>query len=152
MSKATILFVVCLFGCSLFLADNLNAQAEPFYKGQTLRVIVAFTPGGAYDTWARMITKHLDKYIPGNPTIVVQNMPGAGSISAANYFTSVAKPDGLTIGLISSALYFDQLIGRKEVNFDWSKFTWIGTPERTSEMLYIRADAPFKHRRSPQSD
>jgi tripartite-type tricarboxylate transporter receptor subunit TctC len=144
MSKTTILFVLCLFGCSLLPADNLNAQAEPFYKGQTLRVIVAFTPGGAYDTWARMITKHLDKYIPGNPTIVVQNMPGAGSISAANYFTSVAKPDGLTIGLISSALYFDQLIGRKEVNFDWSKFTWIGTPERTSEMLYIRADAPFK--------
>ena len=144
MSKTTILFVVCLFGSSLLPADNLSAQAEPFYKGQTLRVIVAFTPGGAYDTWARMITKHLDKYIPGNPTIVVQNMPGAGSISAANYFTSVAKPDGLTIGLISSALYFDQLIGRKEVNFDWSKFTWIGTPERTSEMLYIRADAPFK--------
>jgi tripartite-type tricarboxylate transporter receptor subunit TctC len=71
-------------------------------------------------------------------------MPGAGSISAANYFANVAKPDGLTIGLISSALYFDQLIGRKEVNFDWSKFTWIGTPERTSEMLYIRSDAPFK--------
>ena len=144
MSKTIILFLLCLFCGSLLPADNLNAQAEPFYKGQTLRVIVAFTPGGAYDTWARMITKHLDKYIPGNPTIVVQNMPGAGSISAANYFTSVAKPDGLTIGLISSALYFDQLIGRKEVNFDWSKFTWIGTPERTSEMLYIRADAPFK--------
>ncbi|HVH90101.1 MAG TPA: tripartite tricarboxylate transporter substrate-binding protein [Candidatus Acidoferrum sp.] len=144
MSKRMILLVLCLFDCSLLPADNLSAQAEPFYKGQTLRVIVAFTPGGAYDTWARMITKHLDKYIPGNPMIVVQNMPGAGSISAANYFTSVAKPDGLTIGLISSALYFDQLIGRKEVSFDWSKFTWIGTPERTSEMLYIRADAPFK--------
>src|SRR4030095_6114529 len=114
MSKRMILFVLCLFGCSLLPADNLGAQVEPFYKGQTLRVIVAFTPGGAYDTWARMITKHLDKYIPGNPTIVVQNMPGAGSISAANYLTSVAKPDGLTIGLISSGLYFDQPIGRHE--------------------------------------
>jgi tripartite-type tricarboxylate transporter receptor subunit TctC len=144
MSKPMILLLLCLLSYAFLPADNLGAQPEPFYKGQTLRVIVAFTPGGAYDTWARMITKHLDKYIPGNPTIVVQNMPGAGSISAANYFTSIAKPDGLTIGLISSALYFDQLIGRKEVNFDWSKFTWIGTPERTSEMLYIRSDSPFK--------
>ena len=144
MTKTTNLFLLCLLGCSLFVGDQARAQVEPFYKGKTLRVIVAFTPGGAYDTWARMITKHLDKYIPGSPTLVVQNMPGGGSIAAANYLTSVAKPDGLTIGLISSALYFDQLIGRKEVNFDWSKFTWIGTPERTSEMLYIRSDSPFK--------
>ena len=91
-----------------------------------------------------MIAKHLGKYIPGNPILTVQNMPGAGSIIAANYLTSIAKPDGLTIGLISSALYFDQMIGRKEVNFSWSKLTWIGTPERTSEMLYMRSDAPFK--------
>jgi tripartite-type tricarboxylate transporter receptor subunit TctC len=144
MLKTTSLFLLCFLGCSLFAGDTASAQAEPYYKGKTLRVIVAFTPGGAYDTWARMITKHLDKYIPGSPTLVVQNMPGGGSIGAANYLTSVAKPDGLTIGLISSALYFDQLIGRKEVNFDWSKFTWIGTPERTSEMLYIRSDSPFK--------
>ena len=123
MSKTTKLFLLGLLGWSVFAGDELSAQVEPFYKGKTVRVIVAFTPGGAYDTWARMITKHLDKYIPGSPTLVVQNMPGAGSISAANYLTSIAKPDGLTIGLISSALYFDQLIGRKEVNFDWSKFT-----------------------------
>jgi tripartite-type tricarboxylate transporter receptor subunit TctC len=144
MAKAATLLVLCFFGSGLFLSDKSSAQVEPFYKGKTLRVIVAFSPGGAYDTWARMITKHLGKYIPGNPILVVQNMPGAGSISAANYLTSIAKADGLTVGLISSALYFDQLTGRKEVNFDWSKFTWIGTPERTSEMLYLRSDAPFK--------
>jgi tripartite-type tricarboxylate transporter receptor subunit TctC len=71
-------------------------------------------------------------------------MPGAGSISAANYMMNIVKPDGLTLATINAALYFDQLIGRKEVNFTWSKFAWIGTPERTSEMLYIRSDAPFK--------
>src|SRR5262245_29149266 len=88
--------------------------------------------------------KYLDKYVPGNPTILVQNMPGAGSISGSNYPTKGAKPRRPTVGLHLYALYFDQLIGRKEVNFDWSKFTWIGTPERTSEMLYIRSDSPFK--------
>jgi tripartite-type tricarboxylate transporter receptor subunit TctC len=137
-------FAVSFFAVNLFSHSDVLAQAEAFYKGKNLRVIVAFSPGGAYDTWARMITKHMDKYIPGGPSIVVQNMPGAGSITAANYLTSIAKPDGLTIGLISSALYFDQLIGRGEVNFDWGKFTWIGTPERTSEMIYLRSDAPYK--------
>ena len=143
MSKAAMRFLLFFIG-SLFLGDRLEAQGEPFYKGKTLRVIVGFSPGGAYDIWARMIAKHLGRYIPGNPILTVQNMPGAGSITAANYLTSVAKPDGLTIGLIASALYFDQMIGRTEVNFSWSKLTWIGTPERTSEMLYMRSDAPFK--------
>jgi tripartite-type tricarboxylate transporter receptor subunit TctC len=139
-----LIFGISFLLLNLITQDKLLAQTDPFYKGKTLRVIVAFSPGGAYDTWARMITKHMDKYIPGSPSIVVQNMPGAGSITAANYLTSIAKPDGLTIGLISSALYFDQLIKRGEVNFDWSKFTWIGTPERTSEMIYLRSDAPYK--------
>jgi len=145
MCQTTMRFLLCLFGAGFFLANKTHAQVENVYKGKTLRVIVAFSPGGAYDTWARMITKHLGKYIPGNPNLVVQNMPGAGSISAANYLMNIAKPDGLTIGSISSALYFDQLIGRKEVNFNLSKLTWIGTPERTSEMLYIRSDTPFKN-------
>ena len=143
MTKAAMRFLLFLI-VSLFLGDRVEAQGEPFYKGKTLRVIVGFSPGGAYDIWARMIAKHLGRYIPGNPILTVQNMPGAGSITAANYLTSIAKPDGLTIGLIASALYFDQMIGRTEVNFSWGKFTWIGTPERTSEMLYMRSDAPFK--------
>ena len=139
-SDAILLFLIV----SLFLSDRIEAQGEPLNKGKTLRVIVGFSPGGAYDIWARMIAKHLGRYIPENPILTVQNMPGAGSITAANYLTSIAKPDGLTIGLIASALYFDQMIGRTEVNFSWGKLTWIGTPERTSEMLYMRSDAPFK--------
>lgn len=145
MGKTTMRFLLGLFTAGFLLADKSHGQVDNVYSGKTLRVIVAFSPGGAYDTWARMITKHLGKYIPGNPNLIVQNMPGAGSISAANYLMNIAKPDGLTIGSISSALYFDQLIGRKEVKFNWSKFTWIGTPERTSEMVYIRSDTPFKN-------
>ena len=94
--------------------------------------------------WARLITRYMGKHITGNPTFIVQNMPGAGSITAANFLYDLAKPDGLTLGSISAALYFDQLIGRKEVHFDWARFGWIGTPERTSEMIYIRSDTPYR--------
>ena len=128
----------------LLSAAGLHAQGQPFYKDKTIKVIVAFTPGGGYDLWMRLISRTIGRYIPGNPHFVVQNMPGAGSITAANYLYNLAKPDGLTLGSISAALYFDQLSGRKEINFDWSKFNWIGTPERTSEMLYMRSDTPFR--------
>lgn len=132
-----------LLASTLWL-PTLQAEVDPFYKGKTIRIVVGFSTAGAYDTWTRMITHHMDKYVPGKPTFIIQNMPGAGSMIAANYLQNVAKPDGLTFGLIGSALYFDQLMGRKEVNFDWVKFSWIGTPERTSEMIYIRSDSPYK--------
>lgn len=137
----------CLFSFVLLdfvFTAVLQAQSELFYKDKTIRVIVAFSAGGGYDLWMRLIARHMGKYIAGNPSFIVQNMPGAGSITAANYLSNLAKPDGLTLGSISAALYFDQLIGRKEVNFDWAKFSWIGTPERTSEMIYIRSDTPYK--------
>lgn len=145
MIQKMILLLLCLFAAASATPGRVGAQVETFYQGKTLRVIVAFSPGGAYDTWARMIIKHLGKYIPGNPNLVVQNMPGGGSITAANYLMNIAKPDGLTIGSISAALYFDQMIGRPEVRFDWRRLTWIGTPERTSEILFVRSDSPFKN-------
>ena len=123
---------------------NLRAQSKPFFQDKTIRVIVAFSQGGGYDLWARLITRYMGRYISGNPHFIVQNMPGAGSITAANFLYNLAKPDGLTLGSISAALYFDQLIGRREVNFDWARFGWIGTPERTSEMIYIRSDTPYR--------
>jgi tripartite-type tricarboxylate transporter receptor subunit TctC len=91
-----------------------------------------------------MIAQYLVKYIPGNPNIVVQNMPGAGAMIAANYVYKVAKPDGLTLGGIRAGLYFDQLVGRKQVQFDWPKFTWLGTPTQVEQIIYIRADTPYK--------
>ena len=127
----------------LLQSFSLHAQT-PFYGGKIIRVVVGYTPGGTNDLWARVITQHMGKYIPGNPIFIVQNMPGAGSLVAANHVYGVAKPDGLTLGLIAPALYFDQLVGRKEVQFDWSKFAWIGTPERGDEMLSMRSDAGYK--------
>ena len=123
--------------------ERLFAQAN-FYRGKTITIVVASTASGGYDLWARVMARHIGKYIPGNPSIVVQNMPGAGNIIGANYVYGVAKPDGLTLGAVNPALYFDQLVGRSEVKFDWAKFNWIGSPEKNDVVSYMRADQPFK--------
>ena len=128
---------------TLIAPADLSAQAN-YFQGKTIRVVVGSSSGGGYDLWARLMAQHIGKHIPGNPTVVVQNMPGAGGVVAANYVYGIAKPDGLTLGAFNPALYFDQLVGRPEVKFDWSKFTWIGSPEQNQVLHYIRTDAPFK--------
>jgi tripartite-type tricarboxylate transporter receptor subunit TctC len=131
--------------CLLLLGSSSRGQDEPFYKGKTLRVVAGTTPGALYDQWARVIAAHISKHIPGNPNIIVQNMPGAGHQIAANYLSNVAKPDGLTvIGSIIPTLYLDQLIGRPEVKFDWGRFLFIGSPVKGESQMMMRADAPFK--------
>ena len=86
----------------------------------------------------------MPKYIPGNPEMIVQNMPGASSVIAANYVYNVAKGDGLTLLVPINSLYLDQIVERKEVQFDVRKFEWIGTQEKAPIMLYFRADTPYK--------
>ena len=132
---------ICLF--SPLTLSPVFAQ-EPFYKGKTVTIVVGTKAGDVYDLYARLMAQHMPKYIPGNPNIIVQNMPGAASLITANHVNNVAKPDGLTIGAIYNALYFDQLIGRTEVKFDWSKFGWIGSPVTSNHLLYMRADSPYK--------
>jgi tripartite-type tricarboxylate transporter receptor subunit TctC len=124
-------------------AAEAHAQA-PFYQGKTIKIIIGSTTGGGYDLWARLLSRHYAKHIPGNPEIIVQNMPGAGSVIAANYVYNLAKPDGLTLGAILPAIYFDQLVKRQEVQFDWAKFTWIGSPEQNEPLHYMRADSPYQ--------
>jgi tripartite-type tricarboxylate transporter receptor subunit TctC len=123
---------------------DLHAQDESFYKDKSVKVIVGFTANGAVDQWARLIAQHMGKHIPGRPEFIIQNMPGAGSLIAANHLFNVAKGDGQTLGMVATALYFDQLVGRKEAQFDWSKFSWVGSPTRNEEMLYVRTDSPYK--------
>ena len=141
------IFIGLLF-LTLELLNPLNlervfAQANT-YQGKTLRVIVGSSSGGGYDQWARLMAQHIGKHLPGHPTVMVQNMPGAGGVVAANYLYGIARPDGLTIGGFNPALYFDQLVARPEVKFDWAKFTWIGSPEKNDLVHFIRTDAPFK--------
>ena len=139
-----LIFVFFLGAVSLGRVSSAFAQAD-FYKGKTITVIAGTTPGALYDQWARIISAHMAKHIPGKPDMIVQNMPGAGHMIAANYLYNKSKPDGLTIiGSIVPSLYFDQLIGRKEVQYDWGKFAWIGSPVQGESQMYMRADTPYK--------
>jgi tripartite-type tricarboxylate transporter receptor subunit TctC len=135
--------LILAFGLFLSVSTPLYAQT-PFYQGKQIRVVVGFTTGGFYDRWARLLSRYMPKHIPGSPEMIVQNMPGAGSVVATNFVYSVAKPDGLTIGFPSSAIYLDQLVGRAEAKFDIRKFSWIGSPVEEPVIFYIRADSPYK--------
>ena len=122
-----------------------NAQAQtPFYQGKTITIVVGTKAGDAYDLYPRLLAEFMPKYIPGSPNIIIQNVPGAASMIAANQVYNVAKPDGLTLGAIYPALYFDQLTKKPEVKFDWTKFGWIGNPVTSNHVLYMRSDAPYK--------
>src|SRR5918992_1192787 len=129
---------------ALFWNSTAQAQTTPFYKDKTIRIIVGFTAGGLYDQYARILARHMPKYIPGQPNIIVQNMPGAGSLTATNYVYGVAKPDGLTLGMVGSGIYLDQLLERKEAQFDMRKLNYIGSVDQRDLVLYMKADAPWK--------
>jgi tripartite-type tricarboxylate transporter receptor subunit TctC len=134
---------VLLFG--IWAWSSYAYGQSDFYKGKNITVIVGTTPGALYDQWSRILAAHMGRHIPGNPGFVVQNMPGAGHKIAANYLYSKTKPDGLSlVGSIVPSLYFDQLIGRKEVQYDWAKFVWIGSPVQGEYQMYMRADSPYK--------
>jgi tripartite-type tricarboxylate transporter receptor subunit TctC len=142
-----ILARVCLFSCVALLLGGeslVQAQSESWYEGKTIKVVVGFTSGGFYDRWSRLLARYVPKYLPGNPEMIVQNMPGAGGLIAANHVYNVAKSDGLTIGMTSYGMYLDQMVGRKEVQYDVRKFHWIGSPEKSEILLYMRSDAPYK--------
>ncbi len=134
--------------------ERVFAQAN-IYQGKTLKVIVGSAPGGGYDQWARLMAggydqwarlmaQYIGKHIPGHPTVIVQNMPGAGGVVAANYLYNLVKPDGLTVMAFNPALYFEQLVARPETKFDWTKFSWIGSPEKNDAVHFIRSDSPYK--------
>jgi tripartite-type tricarboxylate transporter receptor subunit TctC len=144
MKKGRFIVTLFLFLLLPFSASLVGAQSDPFYKGKQIRIIVGLSTGGGYDRAARMLARHIGKYIPGSPEVIVQNMPGASSVTAANYVWGVAKPDGLTILAPHNNLYLGQLSGQKEVQFDLPKFLWIGSLENDDMMIFGRADASFK--------
>jgi len=138
------IFFLSTFLVTIDLSSGARAQGEPFFKGRQIRIIVGLSTGGGYDRAARLVARHMPKYIPGNPDMVVQNMPGAGSVTAANSVWGVAKPDGLTLLAPHNNVYLSQLSGQKDVKFDLLKFQWIGSLENDDMMLFRRADAPYK--------
>jgi tripartite-type tricarboxylate transporter receptor subunit TctC len=106
-----------------------DAQSR-FFEGKTVRIVVGFSAGGGYDTYSRVIARHLGRHVPGKPTVIVENMPGAGSLIAANYLYKVAKPDGLTIGNFAGGLVLGQVLGQPGIEFDARKLEWLGVPSR----------------------
>ncbi|HXV84531.1 MAG TPA: hypothetical protein VEG60_32175 [Candidatus Binatia bacterium] len=129
MIKRLEFFLVALgASVALFLAGHLpSAAAQDFYQDKVIRIIVGYRVGGGYDVYTRALSRHLGKHIPGNPTIVVENMDGAGSLRAANYVFNRADPDGLTLGVFGGGLVTQQALGEKGLRFDARKFHWIGS-------------------------
>ena len=137
-------FTCAVLAVLFMIPLSAGAQSDPFYKGKTIRIYIGSTAGGFYDRWGRLFARYMGKYIPGNPEIIAQNMPGAGSVIAANHVFNVGKPDGLSLVMPLNSVYVDQLVGRKEVQFDLRKFHWIGSPAVESVIFYMRADTPYK--------
>lgn len=104
------------------------AQAQPYYEGKTVRIIVGLAAGGGFDTYARLIGRHLGRHIPGNPTVIVDNMTGAGGIVMMNHLYKAAKPDGLTVGHFNGAVMLGQVLGQKGIEFDARKYEFLGAP------------------------
>ena len=122
------------FAVSALVSWSANATLaqEPFYKGKTIRVVVATSAGGGFDAYTRMMTRHMGKFVPGNPAFVVENMPGAGHLIGANHIYKVAKPDGLTLGHFQGGLFLYQVFGRPGIEFDAKQFEFIGSPIKES--------------------
>jgi tripartite-type tricarboxylate transporter receptor subunit TctC len=118
--------------------------AQDFYKDKTLRFIVGQAAGGGYDTYTRTIARHIGKHIPGNPSAVVENMTGAGSLVAANYLYHSAKPDGLTVANWNSAFVLNQALNDRNIKFDARKFGWIGAPSKGVPVFVIMGFAGVK--------
>ena len=132
--------VTCL---ALLLAPG-SAGASGFYEGKTLTIVVGFGAGGGYDQMARVVARHLPRHLPGRPTVIVQNMPGAASVIAANHLYNVARPDGLTLGSFSLNLALAQLGEQPGVKFDLRSFGWMGSLATLAGVVVVRADLPYR--------
>ncbi|HYY24688.1 MAG TPA: tripartite tricarboxylate transporter substrate-binding protein, partial [Candidatus Udaeobacter sp.] len=121
------LFFYCLAVTAL-AAVPFAVSAQDFYKDKTVRFVVGYSAGGSFDLYTRVIARHFSKHVPGNPTVIVENMTGASGIIAANYLYNVAKPDGLTIGAWAAPLVLQHIMGNEAVKFDGRKFGYLGVP------------------------
>ena len=122
-------FVACLSFTATCAGSPARADAvEDFYRGKSIGMVVSSATGGGYDTISRLVAKHFPRHMPGNPAIVVRNMPGAGGVIATNHLYNVASRDGLTIGQLQNTLPFEPLLDNPEAKYDSSKFNWLGSP------------------------
>lgn len=137
----------CLLGCAgLVLAPGSSGADEvaAFYSGKTINLVIGYSAGGGYDVYARTVARHMGRNIPGNPGFVVQNMPGAGSRTAANWLFNIAPQDGTALGSIGQNTPLDQALKQSGVQFDAARFQWIGSPIVTNNMIMAWHTAEVK--------
>jgi tripartite-type tricarboxylate transporter receptor subunit TctC len=132
MKRLTFLVVAIV---ALGFISTTSFAAAPFYQGKTLRVTVGFSAGGGFDLWARVVARHLGKHIPGNPTVVVENVTGAGGLIQTNQLFKATKPDGLTLGHINGGLILGQMMGQPGYDFDPQKFIYIGAANKENAVF-----------------
>src|SRR5262245_35154611 len=133
-SKSRVALAAGLFAVGT-MGSAQAADVGDFFKGKQVKIIVGFGTGGGYDVYARVLAQFLPKHIPGNPSVIVQNMVGAGSLTALNHIYTKAERDGTVIGVPSNSMAFAPLQGMEAANFDPTKFNWIGSPNQESGIL-----------------
>ena len=133
---------LALAPCGQTSSGNPDSTAEEFYAGKMVTIVVGSGAGGGFDTTARLVSRHIGRHIPGNPTIIVQNMTGGGGMVAANYVYNVAPKDGTAVGLFHEAQMMSQLTGGEGVDFDLRKFNWLGSSYVDPNVCLVRTDAP----------
>lgn len=143
LTSAAMLLALLAMGALGAASASADAIAD-FYKGKRITFIVPTEPGGSYHAYGLQITRHMGKHVPGNPTFVLQNMPGAGAIVATNFLYNVAPKDGTTIGMVNQAIPLTQLLGQKGVKFDVAKMTWIGDAIVSNSVAVAWYETPFK--------
>jgi tripartite-type tricarboxylate transporter receptor subunit TctC len=117
--------------------------ADAFYKGRQIRFIVGTASGQDYDSWARLLGRHMTRFIPGNPTFVIENMPGAGHILATNFLFNLAPRDGTAIGMVTRNITEAFMLKLPNVRFDPGQFNWIGSPELNHRVLFVNTASGF---------
>lgn len=136
-------------GALALLAGTLPASAQAagvsdFYKSKNVTLLIGYPPGGGYDAYGRTVGRYIGGHIPGHPTVIVQNMPGAGSLKSANYLYNVAPKDGSVFGIFAGGIAMDALIGGKKTEFDPRKFNWLGSATESSSACYAWHGTGFK--------
>lgn len=142
--KSVVTTSAVIAGVVVAMLQPAQVQADDYYKDKTIRIIVGSAPGGGYDAYARLVGDHMRRHIPGNPQIVIQNMPGAGSLVAMNHIANVAPKDGTVIGAINAAMTTQPLIKPDSAKFDPRKMHWIGSTLREYHIGLLRANSPVK--------
>jgi tripartite-type tricarboxylate transporter receptor subunit TctC len=127
----------CIVAGVLALSAVLPAHAQSFYEGKTITIVTSTGVGGTYDVTARLIARHMPRFIPGKPSMVVQNMPGAGNVLATNFMYTVAPKDGTSIATVHNAMPLHQVLGGQGVRFDVARFEWLGSSGAENEVILV---------------